>query len=268
MLWFIALGVALYLPWAPLNVLGLYGVSVGIIAVVAIDAAFRAKRYRRGQYAIQKGWVLILVLLGGWALTFVVRQGMTTVWAKGYILPTGGMADTALPGDTILGDKLWYRWQPVRRGDVILFRHRQDGVFMQRVVGLAGETIDFRDRRLFIDGSRYTEPYAHWTRSDDRLPRPDLREKLANVGPVKVPDGKLYVVGDNRLGSRDSRSFGPIDRSRVIARATMVYFSERPSRSATALAREAKPWHQRYAPGQVRWARFGVRFDNRPEPAD
>jgi signal peptidase I len=118
----------------------------------------------------------------------------------------------------------------VRRGDIVVFKYPEDPErdFIKRVIGLPGETLEVRDKRVYIDGRRLDEPYVHYleppTGSTEyqEITSFDLRERY---GPVKVPVDKYFVMGDNRDNSQDSRYWGFLPREYVKGRALMIYWS-------------------------------------------
>lgn len=108
----------------------------------------------------------------------------------------------------LLVNKLAYRWQSLARGDVIVF-DAPDGSrreFIKRVIALPGETVSVRDGRVRIDDEPLEEPWS---------PRRDA----SAFGPYVVPAGQVFVLGDNRANSNDSRSWGSLDQSQIIGKA-------------------------------------------------
>jgi signal peptidase I len=160
---------------------------------------------------------------------------LKTFVVQAFFIPSGSMEPTLKPGDRVLVQKVVYGPD---RGDVIVFSDPQGrpgpdrgivggfvhwlsstlGIerpehedFIKRVIGLPGETIELRDGRLFVDGVRIHEPYLKGA--------VDTRE----YGPVRVPEDALFVLGDNRLNSNDSRfglGFVPVDK--VVGRAFAI----------------------------------------------
>jgi signal peptidase I len=112
------------------------------------------------------------------------------------------------PGELVIINTLAYRFGPIARGDVVALRHDEPTAqtFLKRVVALPGERVALSDGALYVDGHRIAEPYVSF---------PDRR----SVAPVIVPPGALYVLGDNRTQSEDSRSWGAVPERDVIGEA-------------------------------------------------
>jgi signal peptidase I len=144
-------------------------------------------------------WVAIVV--GAFAVALVVK----TFLIQAFYIPSESMFPTLTEDDRVLVNKLSYRLHDVRRGDLVVFERppsEPDSTIkdlIKRVVALEGETIEERDGELYIDGRLLEEPYL-----DDGV---DSRNLVRTV----VPEGHVFVMGDNRGASRDSRFFGPID---------------------------------------------------------
>ncbi len=184
-----------------------------------------------------KEWIKAIAF----SIIFVVT--FRGVVAQAYQIPTGSMEKTLLVGDYLFINKMLYgseidlaiggrqlihyRFPAFRKpapGDIIVFRYpenpRQD--FIKRCVAVGGQTVMVRDKELYVDGVKQVEPYA--IHSDPRtLPREISRRD--NFGPVKIPAGYLFMMGDNRDNSHDSRFWGPLSASLVKGRAAVRYFS-------------------------------------------
>jgi signal peptidase I len=179
--------------------------------------------------------IVIAVILALFIRTFVVQA---------FKIPTGSMEPNLLVGDHLLVNKFVFAptdsaieravlpTRDIRRGDIVVFKFPVDPErdFIKRVIGLPGDTVELRNRRIYINGNPIDEPYAHY------MPRPeglsggemtsdDVRE---HYGPEKVPEGSLFAMGDNRDNSQDSRYWGFLPRDYVKGRALMIYFSYDP----------------------------------------
>jgi signal peptidase I len=198
----------------------------------------------------EAGWRFIrefgLLTLAALVIAVIIK----TFLVQAFFIPSGSMEPTLMPDDRILVNRLAYRFGDVERGDIIVFAdptpaHRDRGVvgtvvhwlgegigvvrpadddFIKRVIALPGETWEMRDGVTFVDGRRLVEPYVNQADLDTR-----------SFGPETVPDGMLFVMGDNRNHSGDSRfpppgGLGYIPIDRVIGQAFVVVWP--PSRAA------------------------------------
>ncbi|HXA45053.1 MAG TPA: signal peptidase I [Candidatus Angelobacter sp.] len=175
------------------------------------------------------------------------------------VVPSGSMQPTILVGDRVLVNKLAYdlkvpfttwhiaKWSNPQRGDIVVFFSPKDGTrLIKRVIGLPGDTVELRNDRLLINGQPmdYTalEPQipgqlsgperAHGIFATEQLPLHAHAVMAINgipamrsFGPVHVPDGHYFMMGDNRDNSFDSRYFGTVDRGQIVGRATSVVLS-------------------------------------------
>jgi signal peptidase I len=182
----------------------------------------------------------LIIALG---LALVIR----TFFIQAYKIPSGSMEPTLLIGDHILVNKLIYglrmpdsilglhppgipyghylfRLESVHHGDVVVFVFPPDPTkdFIKRVIGLAGDTIEVRGGVVYLNGAQVPDPHAHYEVPLAEHVTPSPRD---NFGPVKVPDGKLFMMGDNRDRSYDSRWWGFVDDNEVEGRALIIYWS-------------------------------------------
>jgi signal peptidase I len=210
--------------------------------------------------------VVVAVILALFIRTFVVQA---------FKIPTGSMEPNLLIGDHLLVNKVIYSpaaipfedrilaKKPIQRGHVVVFKFPEDPTrdFIKRVIGLPGETVEIRDKTVLINGQALVEPYAHFLEAplhrDDPeygLRSEDVRD---NWGPKVVPAGHLFVMGDNRDNSRDSRFWGFLPRDQVKGRALLVYWSYEASREEyhrTGVVEWLRDTLS--AVGKTRWRRF------------
>jgi signal peptidase I len=138
---------------------------------------------------------------------------------QAFFIPSGSMEPTLLTGDRILVSKFAYRIWEIHRGDIIVFRYPVNPTkdFVKRVVGLSGERIEMKDGLVLINGRPLGEVYP------TALPGGD-RACTSNYGPETVPAGAVFVLGDNRCNSEDSRFFGFVPIKNIVGRALAVYW--------------------------------------------
>ncbi len=188
--------------------------------------------------------LIIAVLLALVIRTFVVQA---------FKIPSGSMLPTLQIGDHILVNKFEYHFWPIRRGDIIVFKFPQDESrdFIKRVIGLPGETVEIRGKEVLVDGKPLKEPYAVF--SDGAFGRQMERER---IGPIVVPPHHLFMMGDNRDHSMDSRFWGFLDESKVKGKAFLIYFSVR----SDDIPVESSLGSIAYVfvhPALIRWGRIG-----------
>jgi signal peptidase I len=177
--------------------------------------------------------IVVAVILALFIRTFVVQA---------FKIPTSSMEPNLLVGDHLLVNKFAFAptatgaeravlpLRDIRRGDVVVFKYPEDPErdFIKRVIGLPGETLELRSRQIFINGTPIAEAYAHYmfpVNGASEGASFDVRERY---GPVTVPEGQLFVMGDNRDNSQDSRYWGFLPRHYVKGRALMIYWSFEP----------------------------------------
>jgi signal peptidase I len=186
--------------------------------------------------------LIIAILLALVIRAFVVQA---------FKIPSGSMLPTLEIGDHILVNKFLYYFTSPQRGDVIVFKFPQDESrdFIKRVIGLPGETVEVRGKEVLVNGVALREPYAVY----GDMPGGMVGE---HWGPQVVPPGRLFVMGDNRDHSMDSRVWGFLEIVKVKGRAFMIYFS---IRSEEIPYNGAVPGivYVLSHPSMVRWARIG-----------
>ena len=185
--------------------------------------------------------IFIAVLLALFIRTFVVQA---------FKIPSGSMMDTLQIGDHILVNKFAYgidvpylgvpilHRSPPRRGDVIVFKYPNDPNkdYIKRVVAVGGDEVAVRNKQLYVNQKPVEEDYIIHTETR-------VWPVRDNYGPVRVPENNLFVMGDNRDNSSDSRFWGFLDLEAVLGKAFLIYWSWN-GESDSAF-------------GRIRWARIG-----------
>ena len=131
-----------------------------------------------------------------------------------FVIPSGSMEPTIQIGDRVMVSKFAYRFGEPSRGDVVVFKPPFDPsrVFIKRLIGTGGNTLEIRDSKLYINGKVVPEKY---------LPQ-DMR--FQDFGPVQVSAGSYFMMGDNRNNSDDSRVWGDLPKKNIIGKAVMIYW--------------------------------------------
>lgn len=191
------------------------------------DAALPIKPSTKNKLRENIEALVIAIILALFIRTFVVQA---------FKIPSGSMQDTLLVGDYILVNKFIYGVKipftdktliPItepKRGDIIVFKFPNDPSkdFIKRVVGVGGDTIRIENKNVVVDGKEELNPFAIHTDPHIYPPGFQIRD---NYGPVTVPEGKLFVMGDNRDESNDSRFWGFVDLPAVRGKAFIIYWS-------------------------------------------
>lgn len=144
-------------------------------------------------------WLLETVLL--LAAAFVLAQVVRTYVVQPFVIPTGSMEPTIAISDRVLVNKFLYRFQDPVPGDIVVFDDPtgETPALIKRVIAVPGQTVDIRDGQVLIDGTPIDEPYVH---GKDTAP--------GGVAlPYTVAEGEVWLMGDNRPNSKDSRWLGP-----------------------------------------------------------
>jgi signal peptidase I len=184
------------------------------------DGAGGPNRARRGR----RGLGLALEVIETLALTLVIFFVIQNFVAQPFQVQRRSMERTFVEGDYILVDRLTALWSPYARGQVVVFHPpavatTRKEPFIKRVIGVAGDTVEVRDGRVFVNGVALDEPYLF--RDDAGIAEPTVAGDQARW---VVPAGDLFVMGDHRQLSDDSRVFGPIPVSSVIGRGVVLYW--------------------------------------------
>ncbi len=210
--------------------------------------------------------VVVAVILALFIRTFAVQA---------FKIPTGSMETNLLIGDHLLVNKLVYSpsfgplerallgKKEIKRGHVVVFKFPEDPArdFIKRVIGLPGETVEIRDKKVSVDGEPLEEPYARFLEPPLRHDDPEYGLRGEGVrddwGPQVVPAGHLFVLGDNRDNSRDSRFWGFLPADQVKGRALLVYWSYEATREEyhrTGIVEWLRDAFSAF--GRTRWKRF------------
>ena len=177
--------------------------------------------------------IVIAVILALFIRTFVVQA---------FKIPTGSMENNLLIGDHLLVNKFvfgptatgleraLFPIGTIKRRDVIVFKYPEEPErdFIKRVIGLPGETLELREKKVYINGQALDEPYVHFLeppRTGDEFREVTSFDVRERYGPVTVPADQYFMMGDNRDNSADSRYWGFLRRDYIKGKALVIYWS-------------------------------------------
>jgi signal peptidase I len=186
--------------------------------------------------------LLIIVLnIGTSGITYKFTNGFNDnevfnelMRIKAYKIPTGAMMPTLLTDENIMVNFKHFKTNEIKRRDIIIFKYPENPEkdFIKRIIAIEGDVIEQRDRTVYVNGKELTEPYVKHTDSTVRWGKNDPRD---NFGALVVPKDKVFVMGDNRDQSYDSRYWGFVDVKDVKGKALYIYWSKDKSRIGTEI---------------------------------
>ncbi len=212
------------------------------------------------------------------AIALILALMIKTSVVEAYKIPSGSMEDTLLIGDFLLANKFIYGSKlPIpftnihlpalrepKAGDIVIFKYPLDQKvnYIKRCVAVAGDTILIRDKVLYVNGRIFPNPKE--SKFTDRNVAPRGASNRDNFGPYVVPRGYIFMMGDNRDNSYDSRFWGPLDRKLVQGQAMIIHYSWEPDPSAPEVTKRDPlsipkniVYNVVHFPQRVRWGRIG-----------
>ena len=164
-------------------------------------------------------WVLIFVV------ALAVMLGIRTFVLEPYVVPTGSMETTIEIGDQVFCQKLTTHFGSMpQAGDIVVFRNPEESsdhdVLVKRVIATAGQTIDMQDGKVLVDGVALDEDYTQ----GESYPLANQAPGVQISYPYTVPEGCVWMMGDNRENSADSRYFGPVPQENIIGVVVLRYW--------------------------------------------
>ncbi|MFC7063556.1 signal peptidase I [Halobacillus seohaensis] len=169
---------------------------------------------------MKKVWAILRTALLALLVAFVFK---TYLFAS-YIVDGKSMEPTLYDGNLLMVNKIVYDWQSIDRADVIVFHANEEEDYVKRVIGLPGDHVAMEDDMLQINREAVAEPYLNVLRPNDGAVFTKEFTLESITGESAIPEGHLFVMGDNRRDSLDSRSFGLVSIEQVVGKVDVRYW--------------------------------------------
>lgn len=208
-----------------------YGAIVSLVIILGftifiwLNALFDAIKLKEVPLRPYNKWYiyLVIILINCFVIQPVISSAIKRNRVKAYKIPASSMEPTLLVGDYLIVDRGCYKSQKPKRGDVIAFEFPKDPSkeFIKRVIATEGEKVEIIRNKIYINDQLMDDPWGRFT-----MPR----SSIENYGPVKVPQDSLFVMGDNRDNSQDSRFWGFVNIKKVKGKALYLYWANNKAR--------------------------------------
>ena len=199
--------------------------ALGFLIFIWLDALFDAIRLKEVPLKRFNKWYiyLVILLIHAFVIQPVVSSAIKKNIVRAYKFPSSSMEPTLFPGDYFLVDMKTYKTEKPKRGDVIVFEYPKDPtkVFVKRVIATEGEKVEIIRNKIYINDQLIDDPWGRFT-----LTRPTTED----FGPVRIPEGSLFVMGDNRDNSQDSRFWGFVNIKKVKGKVLYLYWAKNKAR--------------------------------------
>ncbi len=235
-------------PFPSTTILFFFGVILLYLSFLILNIRFTLVSNRLENPRIKYAWIWIIgVIIVAGAVDYSIDSIIKSSIVEAYKMPASSMEPTMLVGDFLMATK-GIDPEELQYGDIIIFKYPLDQHqnYIKRLSGRGGDTIRIVDKQVYRNGQKLMEPYIKHI--DTRIFPGDNHSRWGrnlrdNMPDIEVPQGKLFVLGDNRDNSADSRFWGYVDEDLVIGKARFIHFS----------------WDSEKK--RVRWDRMGLRLD-------
>jgi len=198
-------------------------ISLFALLVVIFDAIRSAVRFK-GKYTLKqfnKWYIYVGVIIISLSVDYAMNLSIRGALVSPFKIAAESMSPSLFKGDLVLSNKLIYCSNNPRRGDIVIIELR--GIsYVKRVIGVPGDSINIKDKHVYINGKQLNEPYIKHIDSNTIPPQISERD---NLEPVVVPPNGYFIMGDNRDNSMDSRFWGTIDRNMIKGKLCLIYWS-------------------------------------------
>ena len=181
-----------------------------------MDSGMHAKTNEPGLFSTFLSFLMMV------AIVFVAAFLLRLFVIAPYQIPSGSMETTIMISDKLFSEKVSYYMRGPKPGEIVTFKDPEvEGrTLIKRCIAVAGQEVDLRNGELYVDGQRMSEPYTNGLPSNPLATAPGVELEY----PFTVPEGTIWVMGDNRTNSSDSRYFGPISIDAVTGHACFIYW--------------------------------------------
>ena len=214
-----------------------YGVFLSLTIILGFsifiwsDALFGAIKLKEVLLKSYNKWYIYLVifLINGFVIQPLISSAIKNNIGRTYKIPASSMEPTLLIGDYLIANVKIYKSGKPKRGDVITFEYPKDPSkdFIKRVIGTEGEKVEIIRNKIYINDQLIDDPWGHYDEKTEWLKYFQSKERF---GPEVVPKDSLFVLGDNRDNSQDSRFWGFVNIKKVKGKALYIYWSKNKSR--------------------------------------
>ncbi len=192
-----------------------------------VDAVLTAKRcsepYTVKIYNKWYLYIFIFVVSFFYTQPFYASFIRKDVMAE-YVIPTESMKPTMIQGDYVIANNFIYKFNKPKRGDLVVFKdpYNSSGNLVKRLIGVSGDIIEIRNKKLYLNNVKQNEKYiVHY----DKKNYPSKISSRDNYGPFKVPKNRVFLLGDNRDNSFDSRNWGGVAKDTILGKVQNLYWS-------------------------------------------
>lgn len=170
-----------------------------------------------------KGYLYVIIfLISGFVIQPLISSSIRNNFVRAYKIPSTSMEPSLLAGDHLIANMRIYKKEKPNRGDIVIFEYPKDPSkdYLKRVIGLEGEKVEMVRNKIYINDNLFDDPWGYY----------ESFERAHNFGPVVVPKDSLFVLGDNRNNSLDSRIFGYVNIKKLKGKALYIYWAKNKSR--------------------------------------
>lgn len=209
-----------------------------VLYLFIIGDAFTFARRNKGKdkESYKKWLIYIILIILHLIIASLYKSYMNSNFIMAHRVPTASMEPTIKPGDFFIADYQYYKKNPVKPNDVVVLRFPKDSKrkFIERCIGIGGQVVEIKDKSVFVDGkvfpdsqkTQFIDPNIILKDITDPDVYPKHIENRDNYGPITVPRGHYFVMGDNRDNSYDSRFWGFLPKENVLAKPLYIYWAK------------------------------------------